>query len=306
MTDRRTAAMSEADLEVALLDLGGALAAAEAPGLALVVRLRIERGHAAAPGRPAWADRLGLSAVRPLRRGLVLALAAVLLIGGIAAALGFGLPGLRIVILGPPPSPSGSGVGPGPSPGASQPSPSPLPTPSPTPLPTPPSLESLDLGRPVELSVAQTAVGYPVKLPSLPELGQPLGIYVQGNPPGARLSAIYAANSLFPAGSNPSIVSGQPVAIIVMELPGLLDEGYLKKVLEPGTSIQAQAVNGHEGFWISGEPHQLVYVRPDGTGEDDAIRIVGNVLAWNDGDLTFRIEGARDLVTALRIAASVR
>lgn len=302
MTDRRTAPMSEADLEVALLDLGGALAPAEAPGLALAVRLRIERGDAAAPGRPAWAERLGLPAVRPLRRGLVLALAAVLLIGGIAAALGFGLPGLRIVILGPPPSPSGSGVGPGPSPGASQPSP----TPTLAPLPTPPSLESLNLGRPVEPSAAQAAVGYPVKLPSLPELGRPLGVYAQGNPPGARLSAIYAANSSFPAGSNPPIVSGQPVAIIVMELPGLLDEGYLKKVLEPGTSIQAQAVNGHEGFWISGEPHQLVYVRPDGTGEDDAIRIVGNVLAWNDGNLTFRIEGARDLVTALRIAASVR
>jgi hypothetical protein len=30
------------------------------------------------------------------------------------------------------------------------------------------------------------------------------------------------------------------------------------------------------------------------------------VLAWNDGELTFRIEGAQDLAAALRIAASMR
>lgn len=300
MTDRPTTTMSDADLETALLDLGGALAPVQAPGLALAVRLRIEQGEAAALGRPAWAERLGLRAVRPFRRGLVLALAAVLLIGGIAAAIGFGLPGLRIIILGPTPSPSANVVGPSLSPAASPASP------TPTPVPTPPSLESLDLGDPVDPSAAQAAVGYPVKLPTLPELGQPLAVYARGTAPGARLSAIYAANPGFPAGSNPPIVTGQQVAIIVMEFPGVLDESFFKKILEPGTTIQTQTVNGHNGFWIAGEPHELIYVEPNGDATDDAIRIVGNVLAWNDGDLTFRIEGARDLASALRIAESIR
>jgi hypothetical protein len=300
MTDRPTTTMSDADLEAALLDLGGALAPMPAPGLALAVRVRIEGGEAPASDRPTWAERLGLPSVRPLRRGLVLALAAVLLIAGIAAAIGFGLPGLRIIILGPTPSPSASVVGPSLSPGASQASP------TPTPVPTAPSLESLDLGDPVGPVAAATAVGYPVKLPTLPELGQPLGVYARGDPPGARLSAIYGANPSFPADSNPPIVQGRPVAIIVMEFPGLLDERFLKKILEPGTTIQTQTVNGHEGFWIAGEPHELFYVDPNNTAEHDVIRIVGNVLAWNDGDLTFRIEGARDLATALRIAESFR
>ena len=179
-------------------------------------------------------------------------------------------------------------------------------SPSPTPVPTPASLESLDLGDPVDPSTAAAAVGYPVKLPSLPELGQPIGVYAQGKPLGARLSALYAASAAFPPGSNPPIVEGRSVAIIVMEFPGLLDEGFLKKVLEPGTTIQTQTVNGHEGFWIAGAPHELIYVSPNGRSADDTIRIVGNVLAWNDGDLTFRIEGARDLATALRIAESIR
>lgn len=294
MTDRPATTMSDADLEAALLDLGGALAPLPAPGLALAVRIRIERGEAAPPDRLPWAERVGLPTVRPFRRGLVLALAAVLLIAGIAAALGFGLPGLRILILGPTPSPSGSVVGPSLSPAVPQAS------------PTPPSLESLDLGNPVDPSAAAAAVGYPVKLPNLPELGQPLGLYARGDPPNARLSAIYGANPSFPAESNPPIVEGRPVAIIVMEFPGLIDEGYLKKILEPGTTIQTQTVNGHDGFWIAGKPHELFYVDPNQAATHDVIRIVGNVLAWNDGDLTFRIEGARDLATALRIAESIR
>ena len=307
MTDRPTTWMSDAELETALLDLGRALAPVQAPDLALAVRFRIEHGETAALGLPTWAERLGLTPGRlglaggwRFRRSLALALAGVLLIGGIAAAIGFGLPGLRIIILGPTPSPSASVVAPSLSPGASQAST------TPAPVPTPPSLESLDVGNPVDPSTAAASVGYPVKLPTLPELGRPLGVYARGGAPTARLSAIYAANPSFQAGSNPPIVEGQPVAIIVMEFPGVTDAGFLKKILEPGTTIQTQTVNGHEGFWIAGEPHQLIYVEPNGQATDDPVRIVGNVLAWNDGDLTFRVEGANDLATALRIAESIR
>jgi hypothetical protein len=300
MNDRLTTTPTDADLEAALLDLGGALAAVSARDLALAVRTRIEHGEAAALGRSTWAARLGLPAVGPFRRSLVLALAAVVLIGGIAAAIGFGLPGLRIIILGPAASPSASVVAPSSSPRGT------LVPPSPTPLPTPPSLESLDLGNPVDPSAAAAAVGYPVKLPALPELGQPLGIYARGGPPAARLSAIYAANASFPAGPNPPTVDGRPVAIMVMEFPGVADADFLKKILEPGTTIEAQTVNGHPGFWISGAAHQLIYVDSDGQATDDAVRMVGNVLAWNDGQLTFRIEGAHDLAMALRIAESIR
>jgi hypothetical protein len=64
-------------------------------------------------------------------------------------------------------------------------------------------------------------------------------------------------------------------------------------------------VNGHPGFWIAGHPHELLYVNPDGKVVDEPARLVDNVLAWNDGELTFRIEGAPDLATAQRIAASL-
>ena len=290
---------TDADLEAALLDLGGALAPPTAADLARVVRLRVEAMAAPSAGRPRWLDRLVGSPGRPARRGFVLALAELLVLAGIVAALGFGLPGLRVIILGPTASPSAT-VGPSLGPGASRPSP------TPTASPTPPSLESLHLGDPIDPSAAASAVGFPVKLPALPDLGQPLGVYASGEPPGARLSAIYAETSSFPAGSNPPIVAGRPVSIIVMEFPGLLDGDFLKKIIRPGTTFERQTVGGHEGFWISGEPHELFYVDPNRNSMHDDIRIVGNVLAWNDGNLTYRIEGASDLAGAMEIAESMR
>ena len=93
MNDRPMTA-TDADLEAALFDLVGALAPVSAPDLALAVRLRVEAVGAPSTRRPRWLDRLAPPTRRPVRRGLVLALAALLVLAGIAAAIGFGLPGL--------------------------------------------------------------------------------------------------------------------------------------------------------------------------------------------------------------------
>ncbi len=96
------------------------------------------------------------------------------------------------------------------------------------------------------------------------------------------------------------------MAILVMEFPGTSDIDYLRKMLRPGTTIEPVTVGGRPGYWISGEPHELLYLAPNGDVVDEPARLSSNVLAWNDGDLTYRIEGARDLATAQRIAASFR
>jgi hypothetical protein len=294
---------ADADLEAALLDLGGALAPTDAPDLARMVRVRVESMGVPSRARPRWIDRLLGTPGRPARRGLILALAALLALAGIAAAIGFGLPGLRIVFLGPsqttspPPStsPSGSGAI------ASQ-----APNPSATVEPTSWALGSLGLGDPVDRAGVDAAAGYPVLLPTVPELGQPVAIYVRGTPPNTAVSAAYAATPTIPAPPGAPNADGTPVAILVMEFPGQSDFGFLKKMLPPGTTIEPVKVAGHDGFWIAGQPHELLYIRPDGTPDNEQVRLVGNVLAWNDGQLTIRIEGAPDLATALRIAGSMR
>ena len=78
------------------------------PDLAARVRRRIEQN----PLRPSLWRRLGLGVgagtrARPIRRGLVLALVALLILAAVAGAVGFGLPGLRI-IFGEGPSPTAS------------------------------------------------------------------------------------------------------------------------------------------------------------------------------------------------------
>jgi hypothetical protein len=91
-----------------------------------------------------------------------------------------------------------------------------------------------------------------------------------------------------------------------MEFPGASDADYLQKMLPPGTSIEPVTVGGKAGFWIAGQPHELLYLAPNGDVLDEPARLAANVLAWNDGDRTIRIEGAPDLATAMRIAASLR
>lgn len=276
MNDPRT--MSNAELEAALRDLAGAVMSPAAPNLARAVRLRIAAGDGGAAARSVGWNLPTFR--RPLRRALVFAVAAVLGIAGIVAALGLGLPGLRFVF---GPSTSPTALAPTASVGHSA---SPL--------------GDLDLGQTVDPAMLNQAAGYDALLPTLPELGPPLAVYVDRQPPHARVSATYPARAGIPA------ADGAQVAVLVTEFPGRIEEGFFQKQIGPDTTVQPLTVGGRPGFWVSGRPHQLMYVEPDGSVQTDAIRLVGNVLAWTAGGLTVRIEGAPDLATALRIAASMR
>ena len=308
MTARWDAGLDH-ELEAGLFDLGAAIAPQPAPGLAGAVRRRVESRPV--PGASAsrlgarlggWADgRVG--GRRPLRRGLVLALVALLVVAGLATAIGFGLPGLRIVILGPAPSGTlHSTATSQPSAGASPVAPGSV---MPSVAPTAPPLDSLGLGRRVDPAGLDAAAGRHVPVASLPELGAPLAAFVRGTPPDAIVTLAYGPTATIPAGSLAPVDAGAPVVVLVTELPGTIDGAYLQKLLPAGTTIDSVRVGGHEGFWIAGAPHELLYIAPNGDVIDEPARLAGNVLAWNDGELTFRIEGAPNLATAQRIAASL-
>ena len=107
MTDLPMHRRTDADLEAALRDLGTSLAwpsataGPDAPDVAAIVRSRIEAAAVMPPARRRWSWR-------PARRALVLALIAVLAIAAVASAIGFELPGLRLIFgepsLSPPPT----------------------------------------------------------------------------------------------------------------------------------------------------------------------------------------------------------
>ena len=47
------------------------------------------------------------------------------------------------------------------------------------------------------------------------------------------------------------------LALTVMAVPGTTDDGLIKKLVAPGTSIERVTVDGDRGWWISGAPHEL-------------------------------------------------
>ena len=295
---RRLAALSDDAFADAIRALGGELAVpaipAGAPDLALRARIAIQAAGIAPES--GWLDRLGLRptgrpATRRLRRSLVLAVAALLALAAIAGAIGFGLPGLRIVF-GPTatasPSPTTTASG--------------LPTPSRAPTPTPtvgPPGSTLGLGRIVTLDEARTAVDYPIILPTDTRLGAPDLIW---------LDDVGRVTMLWLARPGLTTIVEPGISLIVTEFPGHMDEAYFQKILQGGTTIETVKVGEATGYWIAGDPHQFVYVGPGPTGEPtfENRRLVGDTLAWSVGDVTYRIETSLGKDEAIRVAESMR
>ena len=79
------------------------------------------------------------------------------------------------------------------------------------------------------------------------------------------------------------------------------------------TPVRAEQLGGEvavgdgrgRALWIEGEPHLFFYRDRDGQVRDESVRLAGNVLLWERGELTLRLEGAIARDEAIRIAASV-
>jgi hypothetical protein len=78
----------------------------------------------------------------------------------------------------------------------------------------------------------------------------------------------------------------------------------MKKVFEPGTRLQPVVVDGEQGYFLSGAAHFL-YVAPTNLIRDERVRLARDVLLWQHGPLTLRLEGDLTLGQALRIARSL-
>ena len=160
-------------------------------------------------------------------------------------------------------------------------------TPRPTDRPTPTPLASiLDLSGEMTLLQAQS-LSFPLLLPAYPpDLGQPDHVYVQdfggpvvvmvwmdkASPPNVRLS------------------------LSETNLPFIF-----QKFAPP--SVENATVNGQPGMWVDA-PYLLI----TGSGNVVTSRLIvkGHTLIWTDGLITYRLETSDDLVTAIKIAESLR
>jgi len=297
---RSLAGLSDDELGAELRSIAGWVAApvpATAPGSldpARRARLRIE-SSGGRPSRTRWPFGRGTwwpfgGATRPLRRSFVLAIIALIVLAAIAAAIGFGVPGIRLFFVGATPTP---GISASPPPGVST-SPSPSVSPSPS-IPGPPGSD-FDLGFMTTPSEAPTLTGFALQLPTDPVVGPPDTVwYGEG-----RLTMVWA--------SRPGLPDAQAtgVGLLLSEFRGSLDRDFFGKMIGPGTTITPVTVGGVTGYWISGAMHDLVYIGVNGQIENDSRRVVGDTLIWTRGDLTFRLETALGRDEAIRIAESIR
>jgi hypothetical protein len=277
---------TDAELEQALRDLGARLAYPPTPPLARAVGARLaRRPRPPRLGWPGWLTRRRLAVallLLALLTGAVLALTPGALT---AVAERLGLRGVTIEFV------------------PAVPAPAPSPTPAPAPLPTAPARpagERLRLGRAVTLAEARRLAPYPVAVPALPELGEPDEVYVDDTAAGRPVALVYRARPGLP----PAAETG--VAALLIQLQAELDPRFFGKGLGPGTRLEELELNGTRAYWLEGQAHAVFVRDAGGQIRDETVRLAGNVLLWQQGAVTLRLEGAPSKAAALRIAAATR
>jgi hypothetical protein len=271
-------------LELALTDLADAIAfPVPSSAFASGVRARIEA--APVPAEPAWRRwRRWASApggTRPVRRSLLIAVALLLVAATVAAAIGLGLPGIRI-LFGPPPVATPSSTVPPSGPAA--------------------SLEpgaTLGLGERVDVDVVAQRATFPIRFPTDPLAGKPDTAWIDPTKAG-QVTLVWRTRPDLPATFDPRI------GMLLGQFNGLLDPGMITKFIDSATGVERVRVGGNPGYWISGDPHFFFYETADGRVVDDSRRWVGDTLLWTEGGLTYRLETALGRETAIRIAESLR
>lgn len=156
--------------------------------------------------------------------------------------------------------------------------------------------DDLHLGKKTTLAEATAQAGFEVEAPA--ELGAPDEVYLARSP-GTRISLVYAANEELPR------TRTTRVGALLSVFPAELDRAVFEKGLATGTSVERIEVSGAEGYWLSGEEHALYYIDESGELTEDRARLAGNTLAWQEGNVVYRLETALSKSEALEIARSV-
>jgi hypothetical protein len=148
-------------------------------------------------------------------------------------------------------------------------------------LPSLPAGTGLGLGKRIPLARARHAAGFTALLPSAAQVA-----YLGHDVPGGRITLLIGR-------------------VLIIEFRGTTTP-FIFKVIGPGTTVKSVRVNGGPGVYLSGAPHEVLFQTQTGQVQRDRVRLAGNVLLWQQGSLTIRIEGIRSLRQALALARSMR
>ena len=152
-------------------------------------------------------------------------------------------------------------------------------------------------GRPAEMAEARQAVDFPILTPGT--LEPPTSIHLLEWELGTQVFMAWSAREGMPE------VGASGVGLLLAQFRADLDEDFFSKILLQGTTVEAVNVNGARGFWLSGAPHEFMFEtgRPDLVA--DGTRLTGNVLIWETGGITYRLESNLGINESRAIAESL-
>ena len=134
------------------------------------------------------------------------------------------------------------------------------------------------LGREVSLATAQRGVDFPLLVPR-----DPFTAYVDGPMVNLRWKRYVLSQW-----------HGE-------QLP------FAQKQVGPNSRTVGVEVRGATGLWITGARHEIIYRDP---ATDQIVaksrRLAGNVLIWEVGDVTYRLEAAKTVADARAVARNLK
>jgi hypothetical protein len=211
--------------------------------------------------------------------------AAVLLLFALAASLAFipgfraavadrlGVHGIRIVIEGETPTPAAT-----------------------------PITQTLFLGRPATLDEAADTAPFAIAIPATAAYGAPDEVYLRALSDGnTLLSLVYHTTPDLPETGETG------VGALLMAFASRDNAAYLaKSVHAEGGFIQRVTVDGREAWWVTGVTSLTLLDDPSRASFSGGLsRPSGNVLLWEAGGVTYRLESALSRDAAIAFAESL-
>lgn len=250
---------SDRALELALADLAVAVQFPPTPALAADIGSRLEPQSVF--GWWPWPASM--------RRSVVLAVAGLLTLAGVAGAIGLGIGAIQIRFA------------------------------DGTPLLTPvASVANRGFGEETTLAAAQAEVAFTIRLPADPALGSPDGVSLADFPEGGMVTLAWGERPGFPA-------DDAGIGLVVSQFNADIGPEAFEKMVTEGTRVEAVQVNEQPGWWVEGGTHAFLYRDASGRMVNTTLRLVTSALIWEENGQAVRVEGAPDLEAALRVAESL-
>ncbi len=161
----------------------------------------------------------------------------------------------------------------------------------------PPTSSPLDLGVRTTLRAARQDAGFDVAVPAA--LGPPDEVWID-----RANSAPIVWLAYQPRPDLPEAAATGYGALVVQAKLAVSDELIATKFAEPTTSIEQVDLGAGRALWVQGT-HYIGLRAPDGSVVVDRLRLADNVLLWQRGMVTLRIESALGRDESVRIARSI-